>query len=191
MQPMQKSSLLFLLAVGLMAGACKKDEQNVDPTDDNEAITTATLSLTNVASPSEVVSGTIENLNTSASFTNATLNLKANTTYNGSISLLDKTKTPTVDATEEIREKTNEHLFVYMYMPSGTTTSAVSVTITDRDTNPSPGPYPVGLTTRMQTGSTAGSGSMHVVLRHQPNSKNGTEQPGTTDLDTSFPVVIK
>ncbi len=191
MQPVQKSSLLFLLAVGLLAGACKKDEQNVDPTDDNEAITTATLSLTNTASATDVVTGTIENLNTSATFTNATLNLKANTTYNGSITLLDKTKTPTVDATEEIREKTNEHLFVYMYMPTGTTTSTMSVTLTDRDTNPAPGPYPVGLTTRMQTGATAGSGSMHVVLRHQPNSKDGTATPGSSDLDTSFPVGIK
>lgn len=190
MQPVQKSSLLFLLAVGLLAGACKKDEQNVDPTDDNEAITTATLSLTNTAVPSEVVSGTIENLNTSATSTNATLNLKANTTYNGSITLLDKTKTPTVDATEEIREKTNEHLFVYTYTPTGATTSALSVTITDRDSNPSPGPYPVGLTTRMQTGSTAGAGSLRVVLRHQPDSKNGTETPGSSDLDTKFPVVI-
>ena len=191
MQPVQKSSLLFLLAVGLLAGACKKDEQNVDPTDDNEAITTATLSFTNTASATDIVTATVENLNTTPTFTGATLNLKANTTYNGSVSLLDKTKTPTVDATQEIREKLNEHLFVYTYAPSGTTTSALSVTITDRDSNPSPGPYPVGLSTRVQTGTTAESGSLRVVLRHQPNSKNGTATPGTTDLDTAFPVVIK
>jgi hypothetical protein len=191
MQPVQKTSLLFLLAIGLLAGACNKDEQNVDPTDDNEAITTATLSLTNTASTTDVITATVESLNSTPNYTGATLNLKANTTYTGSVTLLDKTKTPTVDATQEIREKLNEHLFVYTYTPSGTTTSALSVTLTDRDSNPSPGPYPVGLTTRMQTGTTAGSGSLRVELRHQPNSKDGTRQPGSTDLDTSFPVVIK
>ena len=170
----------------LLAGACKNDEQNVAPTDDNEAITTATLTLTNKATPTDIVTATVENLNTSADFSKATLTLKANTTYTGVISLLDKTKTPTLDATEEIREKLNEHLFVYT--PS--TGLPLSVTLTDRDTNPAPGPYPVGLTTEMKTGS-AGSGQLKVVLRHQPNTKNGTATPGSSDLDTYFNVVIQ
>ena len=180
-----KSILLFSVSV-LLAGACKNDEQNVAPTDDNEAITTATLTLTNKATPTDIVTATIENLNTTADFSKATLNLKANTTYTGAISLLDKTKTPTLDATEEIREKLNEHLFVYT--PS--TGLALTITLTDKDTNPAPGPYPVGLTTEMKTGA-AGSGKLNIVLRHQPNVKNGTATPGSSDLDTDFNVVIQ
>ncbi len=95
-----------------------KDEQNVAPTGDNEAITTATLTLTNKALPTDIVTATVENLNTSADFTQATLNLKANTTYTGVVTLLNKAIMPTLDATEEIKEKPNEHLFVYTQRPS-------------------------------------------------------------------------
>ncbi|QDK79970.1 hypothetical protein EXU85_15670 [Spirosoma sp. KCTC 42546] len=181
-----KNQLIWLVSVVVLAGACTKDEQNVAPTDDNEAITTATLTLTNKATPTESITATIENLNTTADFSKATLNLKANTTYTGVIGLLDKTKTPVLDATEEIKEKANEHLFVYTPTPS----NLLTVTLTDKDTNPSPGPYPIGLTTEIKTGA-AGSGKLKVVLRHQPNAKNGTPTPGSSDLDTDFTVVVQ
>ncbi|WP_338877093.1 hypothetical protein WBJ53_15675 [Spirosoma sp. SC4-14] len=185
-----KMPVAWMSMVALLVGGCNKDEQNVAPTDDNEAITTATLTLVNKAVPTDTVRATIENLNTTADFSKATLNLKANTTYTGTIGLLDKTKTPVVDATEEIREKVNEHLFVYTYSATSGSQNALIVTITDKDTNPAPGPYPVGLSTDMQTGA-AGTGTLNVVLRHQPNVKDGTPNPGSSDLDTSFPVVIQ
>ncbi|MFD2934149.1 hypothetical protein [Spirosoma flavum] len=181
-----KKSFLLLIPVGLLLGSCNKDEQTVAPTDDNEAITTATLTLTNKALPGDIVTATVENLNTTADFSKATLTLTANATYSGVVSLLDKTKTPTLDATEEIREKLNEHLFVYT--PS--TGLNLTVTNTDKDTNPSPGPYSVGLTFEVVT-KAASTGTLNVVLRHQPNVKNGTAAPGSSDLDTKFPVVIK
>ncbi len=185
MNYVKKPFLLFGL-IALLTGACTKDEQNVAPTDDNEAITTATLTLTNKATPTDIVTATIENLNTTADFSKATLNLKVNTTYTGLVTLLNKTKTPTLDATQEIREKLNEHLFVYTPTPA----TLLTVTLTDRDTNPAPGPYPVGLTTEIKTGA-AGSGKLKVVLRHQPTVKNGTATPGSSDLDTDFTVVVK
>ncbi|GAB4036696.1 hypothetical protein GCM10028809_49720 [Spirosoma gilvum] len=173
-------------SIATLVTACNNGEQTVAPTDDNEAITTATLTLTNKANQSDVVTATVENLNTTADFSKATLNLKANTTYTGVISLLDKTKTPALDATAEIKEKANEHLFVYTPTPS----NLLTVTLTDKDTNPAPGPYPIGLTTEIKTGA-AGSGKLKVVLRHQPNSKNGLATPGTSDLDTDFTVVVQ
>lgn len=182
-----KKSLLLLIPVALLAAACKKDEQNVTPSDPNEAITTATLTLTSKATPAESVTATIENLNTTADFSKATLTLKANTTYTGVVTLLDKTKTPTLDVSNEVKGEANEHLFVYTFTPAASSPASLSVTITDRDTNPSP--YPLGLATEMRTGA-AGTGKLKVVLRHQPNAKNGTPTPGTTDLDTDFNVVV-
>ncbi|GAB3995934.1 hypothetical protein GCM10028807_37410 [Spirosoma daeguense] len=181
-----KQSIWFVLAVSMMAGACKKSEENVTPTDDNEAITTATLRLVNKANASEIVSATIDNLNTSADFSKATLTLKANTTYTGTIQLTDKTKTPTFDVSAEIKEEQNEHLLVYT--PSSTT--LLTITYTDKDTNPSPGPYPVGLQFDLKTNAAA-TGKLNVRLRHQPASKNGTPTPGTDDLNTDFNVVVQ
>lgn len=181
-----KSQFISLFCVLLLVAGCNKAEQNVTPSNDNEAITTATLTLINKATPTESVTATVENLNTTADFSKATLNLKANTTYTGAITLLDKTKTPTLDATQEIRDKTNEHLFVYTPTP----TNLLTITLTDKDTNPAPGPYPVGLSFELKT-SAAGTGKLNVVLRHQPGVKNGTPTPGSSDLDTDFTVVVK
>lgn len=180
--------LLLVLPVLLAVSACTGDEANVAPTDDNEAITTATLVLTSVTAPAERVTATIENLHTTADFSNARLVLKANTTYTGVITLLDKTKSPTLDVSAEVKANANEHLFVYTYTPATGSPASLTVTATDRDTNPTP--YPVGLTTEIKTAA-AGIGKLNVVLRHQPSVKNGTAQPGTSDLDTNFDVVIQ
>ncbi len=111
--------------------------------------------------------------------------MKANTTYAAQILLSDKSKTPATDVTAEIKDRQNIHLFVY----TPTTGLNLTVTITDKDTNPAPGPYPVGLQANMVTGA-ASTGKLNVVLRHQPNTKDGTAAPGSTDLDTNFGVVI-
>lgn len=184
-QPL-KNAWLLLIPMGLLLGSCNKEEQSVAPTIDNEALTTATLQLTNKANSADVVTATVDNLNASADFSKATLNLKANTSYSGKILLSDKTQSPATDVTAEIKDRQNIHLFVY----TPTSTLNLTVTITDRDTNPAPGPYPVGLTFDVAT-KAASTGSLNVVLRHQPNSKNGTATPGSSDLDTTFPVVIK
>lgn len=189
MQPI-KSSLWIILAVSFLAGACKKDVENPAPIDDNEAITTAMLTLTSQTTPVQTVTATVENLNASADFSRATLNLKPNTTYTGAISLLDKTKTPTLDVSAEVKGEANEHFFIYTFTPATSSPASMTVTSTDRDTNPAPGPYPVGLATQVRTGP-AGTGKLKVVLRHQPNAKNGTATPGTTDLDTDFSVTIQ
>lgn len=185
-----KNTLWIALAVSFLASACKKDVENPAPVDDNEAITTATLTLTSQTTPVQSVTATIENLNTSADFSRATLNLKPNTTYTGAISLLDKTKTPTLDVSAEVKTEANEHFFVYTFTPAASSPASITVTSTDRDTNPAPGPYPVGLATQVKTGP-AGTGKLKVVLRHQPNAKNGAALPGTTDLDTDFNVTIQ
>ncbi|MDQ1086606.1 hypothetical protein QE390_001152 [Siphonobacter sp. SORGH_AS 1065] len=178
-------SVLGFLSVFFLA-SCNKEEQSVAPTIDNEALTTVTLQLTNKANPTEVVTATVDGLNGTVDFSKDTLRLKANASYSGVILLLDKTSSPVADVSAEIKERQNIHLFVYA-PASGLN---MAVTITDKDTNPVPGPYPVGLTYDVRTGA-ASTGKLHVVLRHQPNTKDGTATPGSSDLDTNFDVVIQ
>ena len=178
-------TLYGLLLAGFLF-SCNKEEQSVAPTVDNEAITTATLRLTNVASSTDVVTATIENLDKTPDFSKATLNLRANATYSGVILLADKTQTPATDVMATIKSRQNVHLLIYTPAAGLNLTT----TTTDVDTNPAPGPYPVGLAFNVTT-KAASTGKLNVVLRHQPNGKNGTPAPGTTDLDTNFNVVIK
>jgi hypothetical protein len=64
----------------------------------------------------------------------------------------------------------------------------LSVTRTDMDSNNPP--MQIGLADNFVTGA-ASNGILRVVLRHQPNAKNGTYPPGSTDLDVTYAVFIK
>ena len=63
----------------------------------------------------------------------------------------------------------------------------LTVTRTDEDTNKPP--LQIGLQDNYVTG-TAGTGTLRVVLRHQPNAKDGTYDPGSTDLDVTYAITI-
>ncbi|MGH2566307.1 MAG: hypothetical protein ACRDE5_17440, partial [Ginsengibacter sp.] len=63
----------------------------------------------------------------------------------------------------------------------------LTVTRTDLDTNTPP--LPIGLQDDFVTGA-AGTGTLNVQLRHQPNAKNGTCAPGSSDADVDFTINI-
>ena len=107
--------------------------------------------------------------------------LKAGETYEGSVELLNETETPPEDITEEIEEEDDEHLFCYT--PDGVD---VDIVRTDSD-----GTYEIGLETEWTAGSTTGSGTVTIVLKHQPGVKDGTCGPGDTDIEVDFPVEIE
>ncbi|AMR27217.1 hypothetical protein A0257_08970 [Hymenobacter psoromatis] len=206
---------------GLLAAlaGCSKDEQVVAPTIANEALTTTILTLTNTANPSDVVTAQWEQLLDSKGqpltpdVSKANLNLMANANYTGQLGVLDKSQSPTFDVGKEIADsRTTYHHFFYQPLPTtstyvipaptGTDTYPapiptplpagpplnLTVTTTDVDTNTPP--LPLGLKTIFKTGA-ASTGYLRVVLRHQPNVKDGTYAPGSTDLDVGFNVSIK
>jgi len=111
--------------------------------------------------------------------------LKENSTYKATIFLLDETKNPAEDITTEIKERGNYHQL--FYFPSPNLGANLVVNVTDTDTN-SP-PLPLGITTNFITNAAA-IGKVNVILRHQPNVKNGTFAPGSTDIDVNFQVNI-
>ncbi len=214
-----KKTSLFLAVVTLsLFSACDDEETHVSPTIENEALTTVQYKLTNVSDPADIVTGQWEQLLDNngnplpVDISKANLELKANSTYSGEIIMLDKTQSPVFSVSDEIRERANYHLFFYQPLPTADAfvipaptgsdtypdpiptplTSSVpldlSITITDHDTNPQQ--YPLGLTSQVKTGA-PGTGWLRIVLRHQPNVKNGTYAPGSTDMDAGFNVTIK
>jgi hypothetical protein len=200
--------------------SCNKDEKVVAPTIDNEALTTVQLFLTNSTDATDTTSAQWQQLLNNngkplpVDVSRANLVLKTNVTYSCQVIIWDKTQTPPANISNEIKARENYHLFFYQPLPTNLplvipnnypanpddiypppiptpipagTALALAVTITDHDTNPQQ--YPVGLQSNFVTGA-AGSGWLRLVLRHQPNAKNGTYAPGSTDLDVGFNVVI-
>lgn len=212
------ASTALLAALGL--AGCNKDEEVVSPSVANEAITTLTLTVTNAASATDTQTATWEQLldaqgnpvGSGPDVSKANLTLKPNTTYNVTVGLLDKTQTPTFDVGAEIKERANIHSFFFQPLP--TTSAFVIPAPTGADTYPLPIPtplpagnplnltvnrtdtdtnapaLPVGLTDTFVTGA-ASTGYLRVVLRHQPNVKDGSFAPGSTDFDAGFTVAIK
>lgn len=181
-----KLMLALLLAAPLAFTACKKDK-NEPQDEDNELITTVIYALTPAAgSTAPAATITWEDLDgaggTAPVVTGGPLALRANTTYTGTITLLDKTKNPVANVSDEVAKEKDEHLFVYDPTPA----NLVTVTRTDLDSKG----LQVGLTTRVVT-TTAATGSLKITLRHQPGVKNGTFAPGDTDVEATVPVAVQ
>lgn len=214
-----KTMIKFKHAVYLLAGTAlfytgcsSKKEEAVQPNIANETITQASLKFTNQANPADTTSCTytflLDNNDNVISTDSTTLTLKANAKYNAVVYMLDQTQKPVFVVSDEIKQRENYHLFFYQptpinvapdistttpYIPGTPVTpgaAPLNLTIarTDLDTNNPP--MQVGLTDVFTTGA-ASTGNLRWVLRHQPNAKNGTFAPGSSDLDINFKVVIQ
>jgi len=180
-----KKAILFGFTA-LTIASCKPPNPSVVVAPiSNEFLTTTILNLQNIndAADKPTISYKLIGSNP-AVVTPDTLRLKKNAVYNCTIVILDETKTPVDTVSKVIAERENIHLFVFRPSINLTLTDS----ITDHDTNVPPLPF--GLQSQMKTG-TPSSGILEVILRHQPNVKNGTYAPGSTDLDVFYPVSIK
>lgn len=208
-----KHTVYVLLGTALFyAGCSSKSEEAVQPNIANETITQASLKFTNQANPADTTSCTytfvLNNDNNVTGVDSTKLNLKANSKYNCVVYMLDQTQTPVFVVSNEIKQRENYHLFFYQptpissapvisntspYIPGTPVNTSLpplnlSVVRTDLDTNNPP--LQVGLSTVFTTGA-ASTGNLRWVLRHQPNAKNGTYAPGSSDLDVNFITIIQ
>lgn len=187
---MKKLTTTFMAfcVVAVAFYACNKDEKTVSPpVPGNEFLTTVRLIATNTANASDVQVVTITDTSLvkhpADSINNPNLKLKANSTYTVQVLFLDETTKPAGNITKDIYDRRNYHLICFT--SSGT---SLSVARTDMDTNTPP--LQLGLQDKFTTGA-AGTGTLNVQLRHQPNAKTGDCAPGSTDADVTYKVTIQ
>lgn len=109
-----------------------------------------------------------------------TIRLNAGKTWNAEVFLLNETVLPADTISSEVRSETGEHLICYN--PSNV---HLGIEILDTDSKG----LPLGLLSKWRTGA-AGTGSIRIQLKHQPDAKNGSCEPGETDLEVTFPIII-
>ena len=185
-----KSLLLTLIFVSLLSiMSCSDDPEDPIIENEEEVITTLTYTLT----PSEGGSAVVlsyQDLDgdgaNEPTITNGTLS--AETTYSGSMTLLNETESPAESITEEIEEEDADHQFFFV-----TTVSGLSVAYADTDDDGNP----VGLASTLTTGS-AGSGNLTVTLKHEPDkSASGvsdgviTNAGGETDISVTWTITVE
>lgn len=182
---------LFLAYISVIIGlsilSCKKDDPDID--EGEELITTLTYQLTPQNGGDAVVLS-FQDLDGDGG--NAPVvsggTLAVNTTYTGTVKVENGSVDPVENITEEVEAEAEEHQF--FYVPSNLNLT-VDYTDTDADDNP------IGIGTTLTTGE-ASTGTLKVVLRHEPNkSADGVNQGnignagGETDIEVDFDIVIE
>jgi hypothetical protein len=178
---------LVLGAFALFGIGCEDDPASPKEENPQELITKVTLTLTPAAGgAAATVTFSDPDGDGGNAPTIGTLTLNAGTNYTGTIELLDETKDPDENVTEEVEEESDVHQF--FYTPEGGIVGRVTVTITDRDANN----LPVGLEyTVTVTAGAAANGTLNVVLSHYDESpKDGVTPSDESDVDIDFPVNV-
>jgi len=175
---------LFFISSLAFTGCSDDHDDEHDHGSEEELITTVTYTLTN---GNDIVTLKFTDL-TGGSINDATFEvsgpLTANTTYIGSLELLNETESPAENITEEVKAEGDEHEFFFASNIAG-----ITVEKTDMDGNGNP----IGIETSVRTGS-AGSGTMTVVLKHEPTKPNNgtsTGAGGSTDVEVTFNISVQ
>jgi hypothetical protein len=179
------SGFLFLALLSL---ACKKDDPVIP--NEEELITTLNYQLVPEAGGDTVVLSfkDIDGDGGNAPIITKGV-LKPNTTYSGTLSLLNESVSPVGDITKEVNEENEQHQFFFEKSSS----LDAAIYYKDVDANADP----LGLKTSLVTGATS-SGTLVITLRHQPNKKaegvsdgSITNAGGETDIEVLFNIAIE
>ena len=199
----KKYSFYALMATGLFFASCSDDDAP-EAENDEEVITDVTLTFTNTADPTDVVTAMaqdpdgegIEELEVKGA-----INLKAEATYTLTLQIENKLDTnDPEDITEEIEEEDHEHQFFFSFSndafsnPTGNGNidkASDPLVYNDKDENN----YPVGLSTTWTTSASAlAAGTFTVRLQHQPDGlKTATSgvEAGDADFNLTFVLNIQ
>lgn len=196
---MKKSIFLIpLLILALIFTGCSDDDDTTpEPVNEEELITTMTVTLSPVGGGSDIILKTVdmdgdggnEPVITVNGVTGNEVSLTVGTSYEGSIELLNESEDPAEDITEEVQEEAEEHQFFY------TASSSLDVTTSYEDEDGDGNPIGVDFTLEANAAS---SGDLTFTLRHEPNKlaagvSNGdiTNAGGETDITETFSVTIE
>ena len=180
-------SILAITILAITFTACSNDDDgNPIPVNEEEVITTLIATLSSTAGNITMTSRDLDGDGPDAPVINVSSALAANTTYTGSLDLLNETEDPAESITAEIEEEDDEHQFFF-------SSALVSAVYADMDGDGNP----VGLAFTLTTGD-AGTGNLTITLRHEPakdaegvSDGNIANAGGETDLSVTFPISVE
>lgn len=179
-------TILAMTFLSTFVLACSNDDDAPEPVNEEETITTMAVTLVPQGGGTTVslLSQDLDADGPNAPVITVSGPLAANTSYFGTIQLLDETSTPAEDITEEVEEEGEEHQFFF-----DATGSIAEVAYADQDA----GGNPIGIIFTLET-SAAGSASLAITLRHEPKKPNdGTlaDAGGETDIAQTFSLFVQ
>ncbi|KRP08438.1 MAG: hypothetical protein ABR95_11770 [Sphingobacteriales bacterium BACL12 MAG-120813-bin55] len=179
---MKKSSIILTTALfsGIMFWTSCKETETPPVENEEELITTVELTFTNQDDPADVLTFRFSDPDGPGGAdpdTFDTIRLATSSVYDLSVFLLNESVSPVEDITTEVEEEGTDHQFFFVVDPA----SLLSVVYADTDSNGDP----IGLLNTVTT-NTAAAGTLTVILKHQPDMKDGSSTTGETDIELSF-----
>ena len=177
----------MLFAAVLFVGCSNDDDGTPVPVNEEEVITTMTITLQPSTGGNPVILE-IRDLDgpdgPNAPVITVSDDLVFGRSYSGSIVLLNETETPPENITTEVEDESDEHQFFFVI--NGALQATIDYDNFDNDGNP------LGTAFTLSTQGPS-VGSLTVVLRHEPKKPNdGTlaDAGGETDISATFPLTI-
>ncbi len=177
-----------VLFATLFMVACSNDDDNntPEPVNEEELITTMTITLTPEGGGPDVVFQTrdLDGDGPNPPVVTDPVILTAGVTYDGVIKLLNETETPPEDITLEVEDESDEHQF--FYTRGGGLNVATEYSNFDNNGNP--------LGTEFKLSSNVPSaGTLTFTLRHEPTKPNNglSSAGGETDIAATFNITVQ
>jgi hypothetical protein len=184
---MNKHFRIFgLMAILSLAIGCKKDVDNPEEDSAHGAITTFSIKFSQGGVVKyEAVFDDPDGSGGAAPIRFDEIKLAKGQTYQASITLTNKSKTPPEDLTATVRTEGHQHLFYFT--PTGM--SGLNITLTDADRMG----LPIGLESQWQTPASAITGTTRIGLRHIATGKSASSgsTSGHSDLQIDFVTKIE
>ncbi|WP_452596793.1 type 1 periplasmic binding fold superfamily protein [Pontimicrobium sp. MEBiC01747] len=183
---MKTIKILTLVLTTVIFSSCSNDDDSTPaPVNEEEVITTLTATLVPQGGGTTIVmrSQDLDGDGPDAPVITVSGNLAANTTYNGTIVLLNETEDPAENITTEVAEEDEDHQFFFT-----ATNSIATIAYADQDGNGNP----IGISFTATT-TAAATGNLTITLRHEPNKSAAgvsdgdiTNAGGETDIQVTF-----
>jgi len=175
---------LVIGVTGMLTFTGCKDEEVPDIVNEEELITTVSLAFENTLTGdvSTFIFKDIDGPGGALPGQFDTIRLAADSEYNLTTSLLNESVSPAEDITAEVEAEGVDHQFFY------TISAGLNITITYNDIDANGNP--IGI---INSSSTTGvsSGFVTVILKHQPDIKDGNITTGDTDVEVMFVAEIE
>lgn len=175
--------LLAIFILSIFIFSCKRNVTTPPNPNEEELITTFQFILKDSLGilPTQVVTyKDIDGDGGAAPSVWDTIQLQSNRTYLAEIVLLNESANPVDTISNEVKKEANEHIFCLEASPAN-----IEITRTDKDGNN----LELGLKSIWRSKNIS-QGTLQVILKHQPGSKNGTCTPGASDIDITFQYKI-
>ena len=187
MKTIKTLSLIFASIVVLGLTSCSNDDDNnVEPVNEEEVITTLIVTLASPGNPTiTMTSNDPDGDGPQPPVVTVDGDLIAGVSYAGTVRVENRLEDPAENITEEVEAESEEHQFFF--------NAAAGLQLTTAYGNSDGNGNPLGTLIEATAGA-ASTGSWTVTLRHEPQKPNdGTlaDAGGETDIQVIFPVTIQ